>query len=205
MNSFVGMFNTNIRRMKLLLILLIMFCSTAYGQNELKKFEPSKKHTFGLANPDAPEAITDFESLIGVCNCKSLQRGSDGNWQDTLSMEWKFKYIMNGTAVQDEVWRDGGVYAGSIRQYQQDSAQWVVTYFSYPSVSATPGVWMGGKDNENNLVFLRPQKAPNGMDGISRLTFSDITESGFNWNGEWVSVDGSFTYPFWMIWCKKLE
>ena len=112
--------------------------------------------------------------MIGKSECKSLQRNQDGSWKDTVDMLWQFKYIMNGTAVQDEVWRGSEWTAGSISQFQPDSAQWVVSYFSYPSVAYRPGVWHGGKDGDK-IVLLQAQKAPNGMDGYSRLTFYDIS------------------------------
>ena len=108
---------------------------------------------------------------------------------------------MNGTAVQDEVWRDGN-YAGSIRQYQPDSAKWVVTYFSYPAVSTSPGVWLGEKEADK-IVLFKPQTAPNGMEGFYRIQFLDMTEQGFNWIGEWVNENLTFQYPTWQIWCKK--
>ena len=165
-------------------------------------FEPSVAHPFGLANPDAPEQVKDFDPMIGLCMCKSLQRNPDGSWQDTLNMLWKFKYIMNGTAVQDEVWRENDLYAGSIRQYQPDSAKWVVTYFSYPSVSTKPGVWLGNKQG-NKIVLTQDQTAPNGMKGYSRLTFHNMRAEGFDWSGEWVSEDGSVVYPFWNIFCSR--
>lgn len=165
-------------------------------------YEPSATHPFGKLNPDAPKQVADFAPMIGICDCRSVQRKPDGSWQDTLDMIWKFKYIMNGTAVQDEVWREGNQYAGSIRQYQPDSAKWVVTYFSYPLVSTKPGVWQGAKDGDN-IVLKMPQKAPNGSDGSSRLTFYNIAADGFKWKGEWISTDESIVYPFWMIECRK--
>lgn len=165
-------------------------------------YEPSSSQPFGLPNPAAPEQLADFAPMIGMCTCKSVSRNADGGWQDTLQMIWKFKYILNGTAIQDEVWREQEMYAGSIRQFHPDSAKWVVTYFSYPAVSASPGVWLGQKEEET-IILKKAQQAPNGMEGFSRLSFFDIQESGFNWKGEWVSTDGTVEYPFWNIFCKK--
>ena len=166
------------------------------------QYEPSPEHPYGMLNPTAPAQVADFEPMIGTCDCRHLSRNGDGTWPDSLDMVWKFKYIMNGTAVQDEVWRENGLYAGSIRQYQPDSAKWVVTYFSYPGVSTTPGVWLGNKIGDE-IILRMPQKAPNGTEGKYRITFHDISEAGFKWTGEWVSIDESFSYPTWYITCKK--
>ena len=165
-------------------------------------YEPSATQPYGVLNPEAPSETGDFAPMIGLCNCRSVSRNQDGTWADTLNMTWKFKYIMNGTAVQDEVWRENGLYAGSIRQFHQDSGVWIVSYFSNPGTSFTPGIWRG-KKADNQIVLYQDQKAPNGMDGDSRLTFYEMDGEGFKWKGEWVSKNGQFTYPFWMIECKK--
>lgn len=187
---------------KILLLSLLFFSSMiVYSQSGFEN-EPSVQFPFGRLNPDAPPQVGDFESMIGICQCKSLNRKPDQTWNDTLSMTWKFKYIMNGTAVQDEVWRDNELYAGSIRQFHQDSGVWIVSYFSYPAVPYTPGVWRGNKDG-NDIVLFQDQKAPNGMEGDSRLTFFDMNDNGFSWIGEWISKDGQFVYPFWKIFCER--
>ena len=185
-------------------LLTLFFSISIFSQteNDILPYEPSQINPYGLPNPDAPKEITDFAPMIGICDCKSVARNPDGTWQDTLDMVWKFKYIMNGTAVQDEVWRVNQLYAGSIRQFQKDSAQWVVTYFSYPSVAYTPGVWHG-KKMDNKIVLNQPQKAPNGMDGFSELTFYEWDENGFRWKGQWVKDDKQFTWPFWNIECTR--
>ncbi len=168
------------------------------------QYEPNAANPYGQLNPNAPEQVGDFNYMIGQSVCKSHQRNQDGTWKDPVDMLWQFKYIMNGTAVQDEVWRGSEWTAGSIRQFQPDSAQWVVSYFSYPSVPYKPGVWHGNKKGDK-IVLIQTQKAPNGMDGYSRLTFYDMNQSEFKWSGVWVSKDGNIEYPFWKIECKKRE
>lgn len=179
------------------LMLLLHTASWSQGLIETP-YKPSADHPFGLPNPDGPEQLADFAPLIGTCACKSVFRNQDGSWQAPLQMVWKFKYILNGTAIQDEVWRENELYASSLRQFHRDSAKWVVTYFSYPAVSTTPGVWLGQKTGEE-IVLTKAQNAPNGMDGFSQLSFFEIQDSGFNRKGEWVSTDGTTRYPFWNI------
>lgn len=166
--------------------------------------EPGEALPFGEVHRDYTEQLSDFAPMIGICDCRSVNRGPDGNWQDTVAMIWKFKYIMNGTAIQDETWKADGRSSGSIRQFIADSAQWAVTYFSAAAPAASPGVWMGGKQGDDVVLYM-DQKAPNGMEGRSRLTFYNIGEYGYDWIGEWTSLDESFVYPFWSISCTKRD
>ena len=185
------------------LLILIIFSNQIIAQSEPSmEFEPSADHPFGKMNPNAPKELADFAPMIGICDCISENRNPDGTWQEPLKMVWKFKYIMNGNAVQDETFRENGFYAGSIRQFNPDSLSWYVHYYSSKSVNPKLSSWAGGK-KEDNIVLSMPQKAPNGMDGFSRLTFYDISEKGFKWKGEWVDTAGQITYPFWKIDCAK--
>lgn len=167
------------------------------------KFDVSEKLPFGQANPNAPEQVKDFQALIGECNCKSTNRKSDGTWNDTIDMIWRWKYILNGMGVQDETLKADGGHSGSIRQFIADSSKWYVHYYSSKSPSTTLSTWTGNKQENGNIVLYREQKAPNGMDGFYRLTFYDISKLGYKWIGEWVDKTEKIVYPTWKIECKK--
>ena len=166
-------------------------------------YEPSAEHPFGLPNPEAPQELLDFAPLIGECECKSETRGPDGNWATPVDMTWRFKYIMNGMAVQDETWKSDGSYAGSIRQFIPDSTMWYVHYYSSGNPTTVLPAWEGKKTENGDIVLYSDQKAPNGMEGDYKIVFSDISKSGFNWLGAWVSKDRSIVYPTWKIACAK--
>ncbi len=183
------------------IVISILYFSAVYSQNTHYNFEPSPNHPFGLPNPEAPPQILDFAPLLGESTCKSVARNPDQTWADTLDMTWRFKYIMNGMAVQDETLKEDGLLAGSIRQYIADSARWFVHFYSSGSPSAVLPAWEGNKNNDGDIILYRPQKAPNGMDGLFKINFTDIDENGFNWLGEWVTPDESITYPVWRIFC----
>jgi hypothetical protein len=186
------------------LIILIFSHFTILNAQEFSgEYEASETYPYGHRNPSVSDQIDDFAPMIGICDCKSLRRNPDQTWQDTLDLIWKFKYVLNGTAIQDQTWAEG-IYATSIRQIHPDSAVWVVRYNSYPTINLSSKPWIGKKEGEN-IVLLQEQKAPNGFNGFSRLTFSDISEEGFNWTGEWVSDAKGIVFPFWYIWCKKRE
>ncbi len=167
-------------------------------------YEATTTHPFGKPNPEAGAAIEDWKKMIGTCHCTSVQRNQNGTWQDTIEMDWTFRYILNGTAVQDISLKEGSLYATSIRQFHQDSNEWVVTFFSYPNVSLSPGTWRGGRDGDD-IVLKRPHTTGSGLQGVSQLTFYDITDEGYRWKGVWIKDDGTVTWPFWSIDCRRKQ
>ena len=166
------------------------------------RYEPNADYPHGRLNPKAPKEVADWDALIGTCDCDSDIRNPDGSWAETTKMVWKWKYIMNGTAVQDETWLPNGRHAGSIRQFIADSSKWYVHFYSDPGATPALPAWEGGMRGDS-LVLYRDQKAPNGMDGMYRITFSDMNTDGFNWIGEWVDTTENIVYPTWKISCKK--
>lgn len=178
---------------------IFLFSLLALGGYGQKNTSQSR---FGSPNSNAPKAIKDYQELIGLCDCTSYSRLPDGAWADGVAMTWEFKYIMDGMAVQDETIKADGKHSGSIRQFNADSALWYVHYYASASNSPALPSWQG-TPRDTNIVLYREQKAPNGTDGFYRLTFSEISDQGFNWQGAWVSVDESYVYPTWKIDCKK--
>ncbi|NNJ89803.1 MAG: DUF4440 domain-containing protein [Eudoraea sp.] len=188
--------------MKTNYIAILLLCFTQYAMAQYA-FDPSPEHPYGLPNPDAPKELLDFAPLIGECNCASVSRNSDQSWGEPVDMIWRFKYIMNGYGVQDETLKADGKHSGSIRQFVKDSTRWYVHYYSSGAPSTILPAWEGNKAENGDIVLYREQKAPNGLDGFYKITFSEIDASGFKWLGEWASPDESFSYPTWKIDCKK--
>jgi len=189
----------------LLLIILYLLPLVLSAQNDQNTaYEISEDQPYGKLNPDAPPQTADFAPLIGLCDCKSETRNQDGTWAEPLDMTWKWYYILNGMAVQDETLKADGKHSGSIRQYSKDSARWYVHYYSTAAIATTLSTWEGNKKGDD-IVLYRKQKAPNGMDGFYRLTFSNISKKGFNWIGEWVDTTEKIVYPTWKIQCLKRE
>lgn len=176
-----------------------------YAQEINGKYEPSKKHPFGQYNPKAPKQLQDYKDLIGISECTSVSRKADQSWAKPVKMFWKWKYILNGNAVQDETLKEDGTHSGSIRQFDKDSLQWNVHYYTTRRISPKLPVWNGNKDKKGNIVLYRKQKAPNGMEGFSRLTFYDISKKGYKWVSEWVDTTEKFVFQTWKIECTKKE
>lgn len=183
------------------IILLVSF--SAQGQVS-DTYEANSQYAYGRPNPKAPKQIKDYAPLIGICDCTSQNRNPDQTWADPVPMTWVFKYIMNGMAVQDETLKADGAHSGSIRQYNSDSTKWYVHYYSSAAPIPTLPSWEGVKDSEaNKIVLYKDSPAPNGTPGNYRLTFSDISEEGFKWVGEWVDKAETMAFPTWKIDCKK--
>lgn len=185
--------------MKQLTILLFLISTSLFSQYN---FESSDNFPFGQPNPDAPQQIKDFEPMIGECPCKSESRNQDGTWAEPIDMIWRFKYIMNGMAVQDETLKSDGKHSGSIRQFDADSSKWYVHYYTSASTPKTLPAWKGKKE-DGKIILYNEQKAPNGSDGYFRLTFYDMSDTGYKWIGEWVDKTESIVFPTWKITCTK--
>ncbi len=185
------------------LLLLSLFLFKGLQGQDTYMYEPSEENPFGTFHPKMPDEIRDWAPMIGECNCKSISRINQTAWGDTVNMIWRFKYIMNGMAVQDETLKEDGLHSGSIRQYIPDSAQWYVHYYSSGTPSTVLSTWEGNKQENGDIVLYREQKATNGMDGYYKINFYNISEDGFDWRGEWVSKDESFSYTTWKIFCMK--
>ncbi len=185
-----------------LLTLIALACISALASAQVYPNEPSSQFPFGRPHPDGPKELADFEPMIGTCECKSLTRISQTEWADTVMMDWKFRYIMDGWGVQDETLKADGAHSGSIRIFNADSARWYVHYYSSAGTSAPLSSWEGNRE-DNKIVLYRDQSAPNGTPGFYRLTFSDFSEEGYNWIGEWVNKAETFSYPTWKIFCKR--
>jgi ketosteroid isomerase-like protein len=165
-------------------------------------YSVSPVNPYGKLNPEAPKELADYAPLIGSCDCVSTLRNPDGTWQESENIVWKWTYIMDGTAIQDETYKPDGRHSGSIRQFIADSSKWYVHYYSNKTPTPSLPAWEGGKRGDS-IVLYNEQNAPNGMEGFYRITFSKINELGFDWIGEWVDTNETIQYPTWKISCKK--
>jgi len=183
-------------------ITILLYCCCAAAEPLAPIYDPSPQYPFGRPNPDAPSELAEFHFMVGQNKCVEERRNSsNGDWI-SASRSWDAHYYLNGFAIMDSG-HSGKSWNGNLRAYDVNNNEWHVTFFSMPVYSS--GVWKGLKEG-NKIVLKQPQKAPgSGVEGVSRLTFSNISDAGFEWIGEWVSSDGSVVYPFWKISCQKIQ
>lgn len=188
-------------------IFAVTLCIATFGSLSAQTYSyaPSKKFPFGQLNPNAPTELGEYADLIGKCQCKSVARIDQNTWADSVDMTWTYEYILNGMAVQDETLKADGTHSGSIRQYDKDSSTWYVHYYTTRAPSNPLPAWKGGKTEDGKIVLFKDQSAPNGTEGFFRITFSDISSTGFNWEGAWMDKAETIVYPTWRIFCSKVK
>ncbi len=164
-------------------------------------YDPSPGQPYGRPNPAAPSELAQFNFMIGRNDCSEQRRnGEDGSWSNTRRT-WDARYTLNGYGIIDSG-SSGATVSTNVRVFDEAAGLWNVTFFSMPTYSS--GTWSGNRVGER-IVLKRPQLAPGGAAGFSRLTFFNISEGGFEWAGEWVSEDERVVYPFWKIQCTKVD
>ena len=61
------------------------------------------------------------------------------------------------------------------------------------------------KKKDEKIILYKEQAEPNGVEGYFRLTFYDVSKSGYKWIGEWVDKAEKIVYPTWKINCIREE
>jgi len=162
------------------------------------EFDANSDYPYGRVNPAAAPEIEQFHFMIGTFDCTD-ELLINGEWK-TMKAVWQSNYTLNGYAIQDHYRNE--VYAGtSLRVYNQATGLWNVSFFGMAGNHS--GLWTGSRDG-NRIVLTSEQVAPDGSKATSRLSFSEITDSSFEWLGERISADGTVT-PNWKISARRRE
>lgn len=173
------------------------------SQENTISYRISKENPYGKYNPKAATEIQDYKDLIGLCKCTLETRNPDGSWQKSLKLSWKWKYVLNGTALQDETLKEDGKISGNIRQYDTIVKQWNVNYYSSEKIPPQLAVWKSNKSTEGRIILYTNQNAPNGAEGFSKVTFFEISDKGYKSIGEWTDLSEKTLYTTWKITCLR--
>ena len=118
----------------------------------------------GVPHEAAPPELAQFGRLVGIWEARLKMRGQNGAWVEGAPALWIWKYALDGFATQD---------------------LWIHTADHLPAYLQA-------------LCSRRPRWARSNGDmvmnsksefGLQRVTFSDISETGFTWSSEY-SRDG---------------
>lgn len=160
------------------------------------EYDINLDYPYGRPNPVAPPGIEQFNFMIGTFDCVD-ELLINGEWKKMKAV-WTSHYTLNGYAIQDDYRNE--VYAGtSLRVYNQATNLWNVSFFGMAGNHS--GLWTGSRDADQ-IVLTSEQVSTDGSAQTSRLSFSQITDSSFEWIGEKISQDGVIT-PNWKISARR--
>jgi hypothetical protein len=172
---------------------------------------------YGTPNPKAPPELSQFAFLIGKWRCDARVKGEDGTWQP-YQATWVGRYILDGNAIADEyrMTNQKGeviVHGMNFRSYSVEKKTWVIRW-----LNATGAFWLelgpeklGGvrvdpKTITFNFIDTFAQDAAREAERIgiksqptlTRVTFSNISDSRFTWSCE-RSLDQGKTWAEFMV------
>lgn len=143
----------------------------------------------GRPNPAAPEQTAQFGRLAGIWDVDMKIRQDDGSWPEKgFPAEWRFHYVLDGWAVQDDWFAPPPgrpVEEGQRRQlgtglriYRPDEGRWDVAWIS--NTQQQLSTFEARAEGSDGMVMtgLHPTGKP------SRTTFIDITGDSFDWRLE---------------------
>jgi hypothetical protein len=158
---------------------------------------------YGEPNPGAPLELSQFAFIIGSWSCDARVIGEDGGWQ-AFNATWVGRYILDGFVIADEYRMTDQtgeliVHGMNFRSYSVEKKTWMMRW-----LNARGSFWLelgpeqlGGVrvTNETITFDFIDTLAP---DAITRVTFSNITDSHFTWSAE-RSKDQAKTWAQFMV------
>jgi hypothetical protein len=162
----------------------------------------NRDQEYGIPNPKAPPELSQFAFIIGSWCCDARVRQEDGTWQ-SYQATWVGRYILDGSVIADEyrMTNQAGeliVHGMNFRFYSVEKQTWVMRWLS------TAGFWSELGPENLGGVRVTPETITFAMidsfapDALTRVTFSDISESQFTWTGE-RSVDQGRTWTEFIV------
>jgi len=158
---------------------------------------------YGNPNPKAPPELSQFAFIIGKWRCDARVKGEDGTWQP-YQATWVGRYILDGYVIADEyrMTNQKGeliVHGMNFRSYSVEKKTWVMRW-----LSATGSFWVELGPEKLGGVRVAPKTITFNLidtfapDALTRVSFSNISESHFTWTEE-RSLDQGKTWAEFMV------
>lgn len=168
------------------LALCLVLCPLLSGPPAAAQ-EPGATEGFdpGRVHPDAPPETAQFGRLAGIWDVEMDVRRPDGSWsEEPLVAEWRFRYVLDGFAVQDDWYApppgapagDGPSQRGTnLRIYDPEAERWEVAYAS--NTQKQLSTFEARAEGEDRIVMTGLHASGHS----SRTTFYDVTAESFAW------------------------
>ena len=163
-----------------LLLVTLISCNS---QNEKSGVYKNQK-----LNPDAPQETELLGQLEGTWDAEQTVLNRDGTWGDPKLSKWKWYYILDGHAIQDD-WitidslNNEQVVGTNIRIFNSEENKWYMAWIdktnrrlaSFTAVNDIGSIIMDGTNANGRRI---------------KNTFFNITENEFDWKQEWTFDEG---------------
>src|SRR6266853_5069142 len=144
---------------------------------------------YGSPNPKAPPELSHFAFIIGKWRCDVRVKGENGTWQP-YQATWVGRYILDGYVISDEYRMTNTkgeliVHGMNFRSYSVEKKTWIMRW-----LNARDSFWLELGPEKLGGVRVTPKAITfNLIDtfapgALSRVTFSNISESHFTWSSE---------------------
>ena len=179
-----------------------VFAATANPISQKDAQALNRDKEYGNPNPKAPPELSQFAFIIGKWRCDVRLKGEDGTWQPYRAT-WVGRYILDGHAIADEyrmTTQTGEliVHGMNFRFYSVEKKNCVMRW-----LNAT-GSWLELGPEKLGGVHVTPKTITFNLidtfapDALTRVTFSNISESQFTWTGE-RSLDQGKTWAEFIV------
>jgi hypothetical protein len=165
---------------------------------------------YGTPHPKAPPELSQFAFIIGNWRCDVRLKGEDGMWQP-YQATWTGRYILDGYVIADEyrMTNQAGeliVHGMNFRSYSTEKKAWIMRW-----LNAGNSIWLElGPENLGGVRVTPKTITFNFIDAIAphaltRVTFSNISESHFTWSSEQSRDQGKTWAEFMVIEAHRTE
>ncbi len=150
----------------------------------------------GTLNPDAPPETASLGRLVGVWDVEQETRNRDGSWSEASRAEWRWYYILDGHAIQDDWIKPPSTepdatrrsFGTNIRIYNPEEERWEMSWIdsnnrktaTYTAIIEGDTVIMSGRNASGREI---------------RNTFFNISENSFEWVQQWTFDEGESWVP----------
>jgi hypothetical protein len=124
-------------------------------------------------NPDLPPESRQFDFWIGEWDVNLRVRQEDISWEDSQEAVARIYPILGGKAVL-ELWDEQRIKGFSFRYFDTERQRWVL-WLNWPGMNRSGSSMLVGEFRHGRGEFYSAKARPDGVQAVSRYTFSDIT------------------------------
>jgi hypothetical protein len=180
--------------------LLIVFGFFAACNSEQRETELNYQAKAKLS-PEAPEGTNILGQLVGAWDAEQTIMNRDGTWDAPKHSIWKWYYILDGHAIQDD-WisidsLNNEIPVGTnIRIYNPDEKQWHMAWIDKTNRRLATFTAI----NDSGTVVM---EGTNAKGRHIKNTFFNIADNEFDWKQEWTFDEGKTWVVVAKIHCKR--